>query len=171
MQAPNLPESNPNPFSISSLLKSTSSEKKAADMSSATSSRLTNFNDTSLNDFSSANLTAMASLHPYTLSPNLHLSKKDNFVPNWHSSFLSMLPQESNIFDMYQSLFRHGELLKPSSSSNSAIVNPISIKYDLLKKCNFLLSENNLSKCKMSKQMTGTPLPSDLFHIRGTITI
>lgn len=168
MQAPSPPESNP--FSISSLLKSTSPGKKETDMSSASSSRLTNFNDNSLNNFSSANLTAMASLHPYSLSANLHLPKKDNFVPNWHSSFLSMLPQESNFFDMYQSLLRHGEHPKPPSSSNSSIIDPISIKYNLLKKCNFLLNESNLSKCKMSKSMTTVPLPSDLFHIRGKIS-
>lgn len=176
MQAPNLPESNP--FSISSLLKSTPSDKKDADMqhvcssaTSVTSSVSNNFtNNSSLSDFSSASLSAMASLHPYSVPANLHLTKKDNFVPNWHSSFLSMLPQENNFFDVYQSLFRHGDHAKLSSSTTPSIVDPISIKYNLLKKCNFLLSDSNLSKCKI-KPVTGAPLSSDLFHIRGKISI
>ncbi len=112
----------------------------------------------------------MASLHPYSVPANLHQFKKDSFAPNWHSSFLSMFPQESNFFDVYQNLFRHGEHTKMQASVTPSIVDPISIKYNFLKKCNFLLNDSNLSKCKI-KPVTGASIPSDLFHIRGKISI
>lgn len=166
MQAPNLPE--PSSFSISSLLKSSSGNKDANVLGTLASSSLNNFTNHVLNQYSTAGNVAAMSLPPYP-PINLNLSKKEPFLlanSTWAPSFLSMLPQERNFLDMYQSLFNHAEmdLSNVAATGSPSMADSISIKYNLLKKCNLLL--NDSSKYK-SKLVASTP--PDLFHIRGII--
>ena len=165
MHAPNLPDSNP--FSISSLLKP-GPDSKDPTMESLPSMALAfnGFNGSSLNYGSS--MAPLTLPPPYSIPMNLNIAKKDNLLqncPQWTSSFLSMLPHENSFFDMYQSLLCTSNMdhSKVSSNANHSLVDSISIKYNLLKKCNLLLG--NSVKCN-AKSATSTQ--SDL--VRGIFT-